>query len=370
MTNTNKQHMSLESMLDEERRDVLALLEATSTARAKGSIGSAKQGRAASPFTNVPRSPVRSMLDIAEDSGPRHSSIAGTNGGITSPPRTTVRSMLDINASPPAKAIPRSAQTSPTEANHRAHLANNAHPRSLSDAATRPAGFGPRAPAVNNIPASAYQFSGYLPSNPGGPIIPKRNTQAGKKNSLPSAMAEVMRGDLGVLGSRDHGRNNSIAGTGINNTAKSKSPHNRLGLRSSSPHLGPEPSKFVLDDGTPIDMNNAYRRLSDANLARSGGGLSSLGGKGARRRTNSGDAVTDSTRLEKDYTPIDGEAALVDSSDEDTSDEERPRGRKKAVSAEQTQNDDPESKTLGMGRAKGPRTARSLMAAAEEERKC
>jgi hypothetical protein len=51
-------HMSLESMLDEERRDVLALLEATSTARAKGSIGSAKQGRAASPFTNVPRSPV------------------------------------------------------------------------------------------------------------------------------------------------------------------------------------------------------------------------------------------------------------------------------------------------------------------------
>jgi hypothetical protein len=116
-------------------------------------------------------------------------------------------------------------------------------------------------------------------------------------------------------------------------------------------------------------MNNAYRRLSDANLALSRGGLSSLGGKGARRRTNSGDAVTDSTRLEKDYTPIDGEDALVDSSDEDTSDEERPRGRKKDVRAEQTQNDDPESKTLGMGRAKGPRTARSLMAAAEEERK-
>ena len=30
---------------------------------------------------------------------------------------------------------------------------------------------------------------------------------------------------------------------------------------------------------------------------------------------------------------------------------------------------DPESQTLGMGRAKGPRTALSLMAAAEEERK-
>jgi hypothetical protein len=76
--------------------------------------------------------------------------------------------------------------------------------------------------------------------------------------------------------------------------------------------------------------------------------------------------------LEKDYTGINGEDALVDSSDEDdrSSDEERTRGRRKTIKGqnENLEEDHPESTTLGMGRAKGPRTALSLMAAAEEER--
>ena len=186
-------------------------------------------------------------------------------------------------------------------------------------------------------------------------------------------MAEVVRGgDLGSFGPRDRGRNHSIAGTGIgNNVAKSKSPSNRMALRTSSPHssmLSPDPTQYVTKDGRLIDMNNAYRRLSDANLAKSGGGLSSLSEKSRRRRTNSGDATIPEDagdgRLEKDYT---GEDALEDSSDEDarSSDDERNRGRKKEVKGE---NSGPESQTIGMGRAKGPRTAQSLMAAAEEER--
>jgi nucleotide-binding universal stress UspA family protein len=73
--------------------------------------------------------------------------------------------------------------------------------------------------------------------------------------------------------------------------------------------------------------------------------------------------------LEKDYTPRDGDDAVLDSSDEDDSDEEQRRGRKKSSRSDETENDNPESHTLGMGRAKGPRTAKSLMAAAEEERK-
>ena len=355
-------------MLDEERRDVLALLEGTSTARARGSASSAGLGRASSPFAH-PQSPVRSMLDIAENPTPRHSSIAGTNTGITTP--APIRSMLDINGSPPSTASTRSAQTSPTATHHRTQIASRTH-RSLSDAATRPAGFGPRAPTIGANPTAAYQFSGYLPSNPGGLVMPKRNTQAGKRSSL-SAMAEIMRGsDLSDLLGRDRGRKNANADTSIS-TAKSKSPHNRLAIRSNSPHVNPDPTKFLLDDGRVIDMNSAYRRLSDANLALSSGGLSSLSGKGARRRINSDDTVVPGgTRLEKDYTPLEGEDAVVDSSDEDgnSSDEDRPRGRKKDAGAEQTQDDDPESKTIGMGRAKGPRTARSLMAAAEEERKC
>ncbi|PMD22035.1 hypothetical protein NA56DRAFT_110137 [Hyaloscypha hepaticicola] len=393
-------HMSLESMLDEERKDVLALLEGPPAGRTRGSSGSNGSGRASSPLTNPtnptnltnPRSPVRSMLDIGLDPASKRSSKVVTNGGVSSSPRIVpVRSMLDINtpnpasASPPAPApapapVPvrsmldigetsrsvattKSAQTSPTETNNRAHMSNSAQHRSFSDAAARPVAFGPRTTGASN-PESAYQFSGYLPSNPGGPIVPKRNTLAGKKTSLTSAMAEVVRGgDFSGFGTRDRGRNSSVGG------AKSKSPHNRMGVRSNSPHLSPDPNKVVLDDGRAIDKNSAYRRLSDANLARSQGGLSSLSKKSSRRRTYSGDTTDPAgSRLEKDYTPIDGEEVLLDSSDEDDSDEEQRRGRKKDSRADLHENDNPESHTLGMGRAKGPRAARSLMAAAEEER--
>lgn len=334
------------------------------------------------------------MLDIDEDVRPRHASIAGTSSGVTSPTRAQqpirsmldingstpvapIRSMLDINGSPPVTASTKSTQTSPTEANHRSYVANNLQHRSQSDASTqRPTDFGPRAPPRINDP-SAYQFSGYLTSNPGGPVVPKRNTQAGKKPGISNAMAEAVRGgDLSGFGltGRDRERNQSIASTGISTTAKSKSPHNRLGLRSNSPHasmLSPDSTKFTLTDGRVIDMNIAYRRLSDANLALSGGGLSSLSEKGRRRRTNSRDAVDpDGARLEKDYTPLEGEDAVVDSSDDDCSDDERSRGRKKGGRDNEGggEESDPESKTIGMGRAKGPRTALSLMAAAEEER--
>lgn len=378
-------NMSLESMLDEERKDVLALLEGNPGLRNRGSASSAVSGRAPSPYT--PRSPVRSMLDIGEDTALKPSPLGAPNGRVngngngrvsTQTMRTgSVRSMLDIDSPPPAAATTVSASTSPTQSHHRAQLANTQHHqhRSLSDAASRPAEFGPRSNvlgATKPNPNPAYQFSGYLPSNPGGPVVPKRNTQGGKKVTIPNAMAEVVRGgDISsVFGTRDSGRHHSIAGTGIG-TSKSRSPHNRLGARSNSPHL--DPSKFVTNDGRTIDMNNAYRRLSDANLARSGGGLSSLSGKGkGRRRTNSGEIdPLNGGRLEKDYTHLDGDDALADSSDEEhSSDEERTRGRRKTIKNRSGGNDEdhPESKTVGMGRAKGPRTALSLMAAAEEER--
>jgi len=195
--------------------------------------------------------------------------------------------------------------------------------------------------------------------------VPKRNTQVGKK--LPSAMAEAMKGgDISTFGSRERG-SQSIISPGISNTAKSRSPHNRLGHRSNSPHVNPDPTKFVLRDGRVIDMNSAYRRFSDANLALSGGSLSVLSEKGRSRRRSNGDVLNPGdARLEKNYTALEGEEALMDSSEEDpvSSEEDRQRGRKKPGQ----KGEPPESKTLGMGRAKGPRTSQSLMAAAEEER--
>ncbi|KUJ22090.1 uncharacterized protein LY89DRAFT_576764 [Mollisia scopiformis] len=357
--------MSLEAMLDEERRDVLALLEASSKAKAAAKAAE----RASSPFANQ-RMPVRSMLDVGDAPSVRRSS-AGS--GSPSSTRKPVRSMLDIT-SPPLSPPPirsmldvssnsngnsssnekvhttvstRSAQTSPTDPNQRT---KTQHPRSLSDAASRPSEFGPRSSSGRK--EDAYQFSGYLPTNLGA-VMPKRNTQGGKKSSLPNAMSEV-------FGSRDRGRH-SIASTGIGmGNSKSKSPHNRFSLRSSSPSLGSD-TDLVLDNGTVIDSNNAYRKLSDANLAQSKGGLSVLAEKSQRRRAanNVGDGPSGS-RLQKDYTVADGEHGL---SSDDDSDEEG-RGRKKTM----RKGSDNEKSTLGMGRAKGPRTALSLMAAAEEER--
>ncbi|KAF8866712.1 hypothetical protein BDZ45DRAFT_700330 [Acephala macrosclerotiorum] len=365
--------MSLEAVLDEERRDVLALLQADSKAKAAAKAAEMSR-RSSSPITN-PRSPVRSMLDIGD--GPIRRTSAGN--GSPSRQRAPIRSMLDISTPPPlslppirsmldvtsngngkahATASTKSAHTSPTEINHKAHIANSQHPRSLSDAATRPpSSFGPRTSSGNL--EDTYQFSGYLPSNPGGPVVPKRNTQGGKKSSLPSAMAEVVRGgDLSVFGSRDRGRNHSIATAGVGIGSKSKSPHNRFSLRSNSPApgSGSESSNLVLDSGKVLDVNNAYRKLSDANLARSEGGLSTLAEKSQRKRLGSKDGPS-GARLEK----ADGDAY---SSDEDGSftDEDR-RGRKKTVGK------DGDNTPSGMGRAKGPRTAQSLLAAAEEERK-
>jgi len=369
----------MEAALDEERKSVLALLEGSThpTRAQRGSASSADSGgRTSSPFRTTPRSPVRSMLDISEDPAPpRHSSIAGTNNGITSPPRTgLIRSMLDING-PPVPQSTRSAQTSPTETHHKNRSLNNLHPRSMSDTTGRPADFGLRAAPERSSKGdltSEYQFSGILPSNPGGIIVPKRNTLAGK-----GAMADVVRGtELGSSLGRDRGRN-SIASTGIGNNSgsKSRSPHNRLGLRSNSPHasllntnssnLLNNPGKFALDNGVVVDMNSAYRRLSDANLALAGGSLAGLGK--SRRRTDSGDNLAaEGARLVKDYS-YEEDDAVAESSDEDhshSSDEERNRGRKKADGDEE----DLEGSTIGMGRAKGPRQALSQMAAAEEER--
>ncbi|TVY73318.1 Uncharacterized protein LSUE1_G006426 [Lachnellula suecica] len=400
--------MSLEAAIDEERKEVLALLEGNPGTRKRGSASSAASGRAPrspvrsmldvaeddalellgggtsgtrsrgsassasgrapSPF--IPQSPVRSMLDIAENSTSRHSRRGSTNGGTPGAPRTVaVRSMLDISAPPPAAATTVSASNSPTQSNHRSSLSKSKHQqhRSLSDVASHPADFGPRSNvlgAAKPSPNAAYQFSGYLPSNPGGPVVPKRNTQAGRKGSMPSAMAEVVRGgDLSTFGTREKPRNHSIAGTGIGaGSSKSRSPHNTLGGRTKSPHVHSDTSKFVTNDGRTIDMNNAYRRLSDANLAKSGGDLSLLPKK-TRRRTNSdGIDPLSGGRLEKDYTALDGDDA-IDSSDEEerSSDEDYVRGRRKTVSGQNGESleHDPEGSA---------RPAMSLMAAAEEER--
>lgn len=108
-----------------------------------------------------------------------------------------------------------------------------------------------------------------------------------------------------------------------------------------------------------VDMSNAYRRLSDANLLRSGGSLAEIG----RRKKN--DDNPDGGRLAKDYLTPDGDDLYDDSSDDqdDSNAEEGERGRKAARSF------DPLSPDSDKAGAKTDRAALSLLAAAEEERK-
>ncbi len=346
-----KPSMSMEAVLDEERLAVLELMEGLSNKPSRTSRGSHSSmgsggGAAISPVN--PRSPVRSMLDVVSaDEVPRNASIAGTTSSGVTTAQAPIRSMLDIGPSPQKArgGASRSANTSPTEQDKAGQ-----HNRSLSDAVTKAPAFGPRS-GYKDI-TDDYQFSGYLQANPGGPIVPKRNTQAGKKPAG-SALADSVSGSLGGV-SRDRGRSVPFMG-GPLAVNKSRSPHNRLGVRSASPANNSK--MLVLDSGLMVDKDSAYRRMSDANLALTGGSLSTLASRKKAEQDDKG-------RLTKDYSYT-GSEDVVESSDEPDSDE-RPRGRKKGS----RHNSEESSKTpLGFGRGDaGPREAKTLMAAAEEER--
>lgn len=350
---------SLSAAIEEERKEILKLLESSESSKSQRST-SVGRTSTPSPYTTA-RPPIRSMLDITEDPpsrNPRQGSLPSSSIRSTQGP---VRSMLDVNG-PPSAPLIRSTKTPPPKATD---SGNASRIRSLSDAAPRPPGFG----QINRPdPTVDYQFSGILPSNPGGPKVRKRNTLAGKigLGSMVSNKSNATGSDLGKYGSsRDR---------------ESKSPYSRFSGRAQSPapsmhNIGPA-GKFnqsttvlPLDDGTMIDMNSAYRRLSDANLALSGGSLASL--SRSARGASGGKRSSSNPRLEKDYTYHGGQGA-VESSDEEpfSSEEEGVRGRRKGESEEEELGEsDPEAKTLGMGKAKGPRKTLSLMAAAEEERR-
>ena len=377
--------MSLESALDEERREVMDLLEGRSS---QNRAPTASQiGRTSSPAPQI-----RSMLDVGGPSTSRRGSAASQSKGVTSLPQRSgppsgIRSMLDPLNPPPVR-ITHSTTTSPTETSP---PAGSLH-RTQSDAASHPPGGRPRAGSNKDRHfQSNYQFD-VLPTVQ-GQALPKRVTQGGKKQLQRNAMASIMQGqELDPLPrSRDRGRHNSTAGI-LGGT--SHSPSSRLSNRSQSPggsmlntnsfNLMPTPGKFVTDGGKVIDLNSAYRRLSDANLLKSGGNLSSLPSKNPteRARVGSGEVLspTGEVRLQKDY--YDDEEALQTSEEEHSSDEDgwgvrgvrgrrRSRRKKGATENEETENDTAASSgPIGMGRSSGPRMVKSLMAAAEEERKC
>lgn len=370
--------------MDEERREVLALLgKRTEQNRRSSSVASANRSvasRSGSPFTPGVRSPMRSMLDF--DDGPE--TPPPTTGVARSSPRVpprTIRSMLDVgNASPTLTPIKQvfSAQNSPTEANHRMQLGGNSpiHPRSMSDVSSQPS-FGPRSPHTRGIdPTANYQFSDIITSHDTPAFTPRRALQGSGANSAAAAakrnssVAEIIRNaDLSGLilpGGQNslHGRGPAPSARG--SKAKSRSPHTRLNTRSKSPGAALttrtlSPAGRALIAESQLDMQNAYRRLSDANLMRSGGSLSVL----PLRKHSDGNDIGNG-RLTKDYLSPDGDE-LADTSDDDdnysSDDDQASRGRKTARSFP----DDLPRSASAVG--KDGRQPLSLLAAAEEERR-
>jgi hypothetical protein len=383
--------MSMEAVLDEERKEVLALLEGMSNrAKAPSSLGA----RSPSPH-NTTRSPVRSMLDIGSDApdppvvvittqssdvepsakkSPPHTAPVRSMLDIDSPPPPAVRSMLDVDSPSPGSGLKPVLSNPPSvESNFRAHATNQSvHSRSMSDASTKLADFGPRSSASLQGPYADYQFGGIITSNP-GPHLPKRVSQGGKRSIIGSAMAEALRGsDMTSMLSADRGRH-SINGQTIQIHNKSKSPHGRLGVRSRSPHAGllsgrglsPAGRAFLADMQNESYDQNAYRRLSDANLARSQGSLSEL----TRRRMNEDTAK--SGRLTKDYLGPDGEYLPEDSSDDNgtSSEDEGERGRKAARTFDRSVGSlTGNNKDTASASPETQRKSLSLLAAAEAER--
>src|SRR6266550_3716710 len=97
-------------------------------------------------------------------------------------------------------------------------------------------------------------------------------------------MSAIYGSSADILGTtRDRGHNST---GGFLSNPKSMSPASRVPGRSASPggrmlntnsfNLMSDPKKYVLDSGKVVDMQSAYRRLSDAALLRSGGALASL----------------------------------------------------------------------------------------------
>ena len=334
----SKPTMSLEAAADEERRMVLDQLE--------GKPKSPSSGRSDSPVV-----PVRSMLDVSSGPVPRHGSIAGIGVGVTDgargPQSPTYRSMLDIT----------SPITSPTQQR-----------------------------AANPLPSpplaqpQSQRRSSIDSTNRVTEVLPKATTvtaQVGRKAKEcgPStAMAAAISGDLDSLpgfGRTTEGRHNSTVGVG----AKSRSPSSRIAPRSQSPittvlganlAAAPMPSNaYVTNSGKVVDMDKAYRKLSDRSH-----GSSSFSTDGENVRVHK-DPVDD-----EDEEAVESSESDEPSTDEDEVTSEASRGRrrsrrKKGSSGSEGDRDDSEGvseSTLGMGQAKGPREAKTLMAAAEEER--
>ena len=378
--------MSLESALEEERLEILKLLER----------------------------PTKSPPPVSR-SGYGPSSPLGSR--TASPNRARVTSMIDL-ASPPSHLNNKKSPSASPSLKYATPANNNGLFRSRLDsggasAAPRLLEDIEKAESAGPVPHGGYSFH----MNPSAPsAVPKRVSQAGKsKGPVPSRPIRSMLGDpMDFIDSKGKIKRAGSPATNAAIRAQLRSTSPIAGwtdsARSSSGRLSsPPPAEHrysLPPDDTLIDLSHAYARLNDEALSKSGGILGKLPEKkpildsgGEHIRAGSGESITrdGGVRLRKDYHyNSNAEKAIADSSDDGTSDDGESsggegksddddgsaRGRRQSRADGESESDDgapvrrPVSSLLNIGlptpgkkkSGEKKRVAQSLLAAAEEER--
>lgn len=365
--------MSLEDALEEERLQVVELLEAPRRA----SVPPAATQRNQIPFQQAP---VRSMLDVSPGPLPaRHGSIAGIGVGVTPPShRGSGSVILNEPASSPLRLS--SSVASSTSSPERLPGDSVNAPSNVTDAAPTERKPVAGTPGVNVHTDYKFDMTPSIPAQD-----PKCVTQPHPQERPPSravqgknAVAAVMGGfDLKAIPTlsrgRDSVRRNSPRGLSLDSrpspAGRSLSPKNNRWLSPNTLNLAFRAGRLVTDKGKVIDRDSAYRHLSDEALSRSSGSLANLP-RPASRQGSDADGNGDE-RLEKDM--YDSENNPIETSEEevDTStseDDSSPRTRRRGSKRGRKQSLDLGSSAEDDSTDPKYKPPQSLLAAAEEER--
>ncbi|KIW81740.1 hypothetical protein Z517_04766 [Fonsecaea pedrosoi CBS 271.37] len=293
--------MSLEALLDEENREVLAALDRK---RPSSPIPRFKPPRTATP------PPIRSMLDV-DSPTPRHGSIAGIGVGVTSP-HSSRRPMKELDPSDP------SSWTSPHSSKPSSPVLTKASPVTTrqrnSSETERPVGLPKIETDEKRGFEGKYQFDiSAIPSSSSASRSPPGSKR--QREGSGAAMAAALSGDLGALhvgaSGGTHGRHNSTAAAGVSSRSPSsrirKPDPSKAGFLSPTSPAGP----LTTNSGTVVD-DQAHLRLSSGSFS-----------------TTTEDSEEGIDNLAKERVAAEEEA--LDDSDEDaishSSDEDETRGR-------------------------------------------
>jgi hypothetical protein len=277
--------MSLESALEEERLEILKLLERPSP-------------RSRSGAQSTPNSPRQRYASLAR----------------TASPHRPVTSLIDeVAGLPPRSSTPfSSGRSSPVDFNG----SNTGLHRTRSDASSNPPrllGRGLPSPYQTYTPNEAYDFS-MSPSVAGS--APKKRTLSQPSMLDAGIFPRRSKSPLGNPAFAHHGRPISPA------------PDSS---RVASPAR--ERNTIVSKTGAVIDLDYAYARLNDDALASSGGALSSLPERkpvtdkdGNTVRAGTGESITQDGGIRLQMDLASDERAVVDSSDEEETSEDEDSG--------------------------------------------